>query len=150
MVHDIPVNTDRQALTQLVEGLRASPQPPGLIARLRHNTMIRRAERALEWLDDRTESKAQFIWWRSRLPASALGMYAVTIVPAILFDPFMPSRTLLLALSGAAALLLGGLGGRAQWDANERNCAVLLHQARPLLHQAQRLPLGARDAGEDS
>src|SRR5512143_2068127 len=133
MAHDPPTDADRQALTQLVENLRARPDPRGLVARFRHNALLSKAERALEWLDDRTESKAHFVWWRSRLPASALAMYAITIVPAILLDPFMPSRPLLLALSGVAALLLGGLGRRAQWDSNERNCEALLQQAQQLL-----------------
>ena len=127
------MNTDRQALVHFVEDLRATPKPQGLLKRLRYRTMLRKAERALDWLDTRTDSKARFIWWRSGILPGALAMYAITIVPAILLNPFMPSRAFLLVMSGAAVLLLGGLGGRAQWDANERNCEALVQKAQRLL-----------------
>jgi hypothetical protein len=137
------MNADRQALLDLIEHLQASPEPKGFLEHLRYRALLRKAERALEWLDSRTDSKARFIWWRSGILPGAMAMYAIVIVPAILFTPLMPSRAMLLVMTGVSALLLGGLGGRAQWDANERNCEALVQQARGLL------PLGAEQKLED-
>ncbi len=126
------MSEDRQALGQLLDAIRAAPEPSGLTQRWRHGRLLAKGERALDWLDARLEGRSSFIWRHSRIPLGAMVMYSITIVPAVLLDPLMPSRGAQLLIYGAASLLLGWLGGHAVWDANERNLTTFLRRARSL------------------
>ena len=118
----------QQTLLGLLREAQAEPAA-GLIAGWRRARRLRALQRAIDWQEVRAGGQDAVHDWHRAIPTGFKAIWCLTVVPIVLFEPFMIGRLPLLLISAASCIGLSKLFSVAAVQGQDRNLQRCLQLA---------------------